>query len=251
MTRNSRRGHRFCRYADDCNIYVRSRKRRGTGDGLGEPVPDRKLRLKVNEAKSAVARPESASSWGSASPTTGARGASRQRPSTNSRRESGILTRRTRGCQPAADGRRATPYLEDGVDTSASARPRECSRTWKRGFADDYACIFGGSGRTGQIASRNCAAEACQSSTQRSPPVRRRDSGVCQDTRRSNRPCATTSSTPRSSPTLCHRPSLTQSNRRGTDPYARWCGRGAAVRPPPIPILGLSQPVGRRLRRTE
>ena len=29
--------------------------------------------------------------------------------------------------------------------------------------------------------------------------------------------------------------SLTQSNRRGTDPYARWCGRGAARRPP-IPI---------------
>ena len=25
-------------------------------------------------------------------------------------------------------------------------------------------------------------------------------------------------------------------NRRGTDPYARWCGRGAAARPSPIPI---------------
>jgi hypothetical protein len=30
----------------------------------------------------------------------------------------------------------------------------------------------------------------------------------------------------RSSSTLCLRPSLTQSNRGGTDPYARWCGRG-------------------------
>ena len=29
---------------------------------------------------------------------------------------------------------------------------------------------------------------------------------------------------PRSAPALCHRPSITQSNRRGTDPYARWCG---------------------------
>ena len=28
----------------------------------------------------------------------------------------------------------------------------------------------------------------------------------------------------------------TRSNRRGTDPYARWCGRGGAVRLPPIPI---------------
>src|SRR6266436_6594044 len=42
---------------------------------------------------------------------------------------------------------------------------------------------------------------------------------------------------PTRSPTilrLC--PSLTQSNRRGTDPYARWCGRGGVVRHPPIPI---------------
>ncbi len=33
------------------------------------------------------------------------------------------------------------------------------------------------------------------------------------------------------------RPSLTRSNRRGTDPYARWCGRGGAARHPPIPIM--------------
>ena len=26
------------------------------------------------------------------------------------------------------------------------------------------------------------------------------------------------------------------SNRRGTDPYARWCGRAGAARPPPIPM---------------
>ncbi len=52
-----RRGHRFCRYADDCNIYVRSRR-------AGERVLDsirrflqRRLRLRVNETKSAVARP--------------------------------------------------------------------------------------------------------------------------------------------------------------------------------------------------
>src|SRR5437870_3894462 len=38
----------------------------------------------------------------------------------------------------------------------------------------------------------------------------------------------------RSAPTLC--PSLTWSNRRGTDPYARWWGRGGTARCPPIPI---------------
>jgi hypothetical protein len=42
----------------------------------------------------------------------------------------------------------------------------------------------------------------------------------------------------RSSPNLCARPSLTRSNRRGTDPDARWCGRGGVARRPPIPISG-------------
>jgi RNA-directed DNA polymerase len=53
-----RRGHRFCRYADDCNIYVRSRR---AGERVMASVSrflTDKLRLKVNEAKSAVARPE-------------------------------------------------------------------------------------------------------------------------------------------------------------------------------------------------
>ncbi|XIA61974.1 group II intron maturase-specific domain-containing protein [Bradyrhizobium sp. TZ2] len=54
----ARRGHRFCRYADDCNIYVRSHH---AGERVRASISrflTDKLRLKVNEAKSAVARPE-------------------------------------------------------------------------------------------------------------------------------------------------------------------------------------------------
>jgi RNA-directed DNA polymerase len=54
----ARRGLHFCRYADDCNIYVRSRR---AGERVMASVSrflTHKLRLKVNEAKSAVARPE-------------------------------------------------------------------------------------------------------------------------------------------------------------------------------------------------
>jgi RNA-directed DNA polymerase len=52
-----KRGHRFVRYADDCNVYVRSKRAgcrvmRSVSEYLSE-----RLRLKVNEAKSAVARP--------------------------------------------------------------------------------------------------------------------------------------------------------------------------------------------------
>jgi RNA-directed DNA polymerase len=52
-----RRGHRFVRYADDCNVYVQSKR-------AGERVLDslerflaKRLRLEVNRAKSAVERP--------------------------------------------------------------------------------------------------------------------------------------------------------------------------------------------------
>ncbi|MCL4476828.1 MAG: group II intron reverse transcriptase/maturase [Nitrospirae bacterium] len=52
-----RRGHRFARYADDCNIYVRS-KRAGQRVMAGVTrYLSQKLRLKVNALKSAVARP--------------------------------------------------------------------------------------------------------------------------------------------------------------------------------------------------
>ena len=54
----ARRGLCFCRYADDCNIYVRSRR---AGERVMASVSrflTSKLKLKVNETKSAVARPE-------------------------------------------------------------------------------------------------------------------------------------------------------------------------------------------------
>ena len=51
-----RRGHAFARYADDCNVYVRSRR---AGERVMEALRRvyAKLRLRINEAKSAVARP--------------------------------------------------------------------------------------------------------------------------------------------------------------------------------------------------
>jgi len=57
-TELARRGHRFVRYADDCNIYVRSER---AGKRVMESVKlfiEKRLRLNVNEKKSAVARPE-------------------------------------------------------------------------------------------------------------------------------------------------------------------------------------------------
>jgi RNA-directed DNA polymerase len=53
-----RRGHRFVRYADDSNIYVRSER---AGQRVMKSITrfiEEKLKLKVNEKKSAVARPQ-------------------------------------------------------------------------------------------------------------------------------------------------------------------------------------------------
>jgi RNA-directed DNA polymerase len=52
-----RRGHRFVRYADDCNIYVKSKR---AGSRVLKSISqflNRHLKLSVNEVKSAVGRP--------------------------------------------------------------------------------------------------------------------------------------------------------------------------------------------------
>src|SRR5262245_57969414 len=83
------RGHRFCRYADDCNIYVRSRR---AGErvmaSVGRFLTNR-LKLKVNEAKSAGHDRRSGSSWVLVSRTTGASGASSRTRSPSSKHGSG------------------------------------------------------------------------------------------------------------------------------------------------------------------
>ena len=52
-----KRGYRFCRYADDCNIYVSCKR---SGERVMTAITaflEQRLKLKVNAAKSAVARP--------------------------------------------------------------------------------------------------------------------------------------------------------------------------------------------------
>jgi len=52
-----RRGHKFCRYADDCNIYVKSQK---AGERVMTSISrfiEDELKLKVNQSKSAVDKP--------------------------------------------------------------------------------------------------------------------------------------------------------------------------------------------------
>jgi RNA-directed DNA polymerase len=85
----TRRVHRFCRYADDCNIYVRSHR---AGERVMVSVSrflTKKLRLKVNETKRAVAQPEERKFLGFSISNDGSERHIAKKPSTNSRGTSG------------------------------------------------------------------------------------------------------------------------------------------------------------------
>jgi RNA-directed DNA polymerase len=93
-----KRGHRFVRYADDCNIYVRSER---AGLRVMESLSrflEKKLKLKVSAAKSAVTRPFRTSFLGF-SFTSGKNPKRRISPKAIDRLKKRVreLTRRTRG----------------------------------------------------------------------------------------------------------------------------------------------------------
>jgi RNA-directed DNA polymerase len=107
-----RRQHRFVRYADDCNIYVASER---AGKRVMQSVTrfiQRRLKLKVNEAKSAVARPQERKFLGF-SFTGGAVVKRRIAPKALLRCKQRVreLTRRTQGISVEQRTKELTSYL--------------------------------------------------------------------------------------------------------------------------------------------
>ena len=107
-----RRQHRFVRYADDCNIYVASER---AGERVMQSVTRfirRRLKLKVNEAKSAVARPQERKFLGF-SFTGGAEVKRRIAPKAllRCKRRVRELTRRTRGISLQQMAKELASYL--------------------------------------------------------------------------------------------------------------------------------------------
>jgi RNA-directed DNA polymerase len=108
-----RRRHRFVRYADDCNIYVASER---AGKRVMQSVTDfirRRLKLKVNETKSAVARPQERKFLGF-SFTYGAEPKRRIAPQALLRCKQRVrgLTRRTRGISLEQMTKELASYLQ-------------------------------------------------------------------------------------------------------------------------------------------
>lgn len=145
-----RRGLRFARYADDCNVYVRSRR---AGERVMESLKrfiTTKLKLKVNEQKSAVARPWERKFLGFSFTNAGVP-KRRIAPKAVDRFKERVreLTRRTRGVsieRMAEDlarylrgwigyfGRCETPSVLDGLEQWTRRRLRSALwKQWKRG----------------------------------------------------------------------------------------------------------------------
>src|SRR4030081_337571 len=107
----ARRGHRFCRYADDCNIYVRSHH---AGERVRASISrflTDKLRLKVNEAKSAVARPEERKFLGFSIANDGSERRIAPKALDKFKAQIRDMTRRTRGISLIRLIEDLTPYL--------------------------------------------------------------------------------------------------------------------------------------------
>src|SRR5512132_1771005 len=107
-----RRGHHFARYADDCNIYVRSRRAGERVMANVERFLARRLKLKVNAAKSAVDPPSRRKFLGF-SFTAGKEPRRRIAPQALARFKSRVreLTRRTRGASLARIVEELSRYL--------------------------------------------------------------------------------------------------------------------------------------------
>ena len=142
-----RRGHRFVRYADDCNLYVGSER---AGQRVMESVTrfiTHRLQLKVNQAKSAVARPGQRKFLDSASPVNENRGGgSPPRPSLALRSGFG-----NRPGEPVASAygrwsKSLRPIYEDGSGTSATVKRLRCCKVLKRGYAADFGRWCGSNG---------------------------------------------------------------------------------------------------------
>ena len=149
-----RRGHRFARYADDCNIYVRSRRAGQRLMGGLTRLLEGKLKLKVNREKSAVARPWERKFLGF-SFTNGKSQSAESRPkqSPGSRLSPNPYSS-TRGISIETMVRELGRYLQVGKATSAFAKPRPCWTVSISGSGVVYALLpvnNGGQGRHGTL----------------------------------------------------------------------------------------------------
>ena len=133
-----RRGHCFCRYADDCNIYMRSK---AAGERVLASVTaflEGKLRLRVNREKSAVAHVEDRKFLGYRLLRGGELGAA-PRVRNASRNAFGRLLVEIEASKSRRWPANSTVFSRAGSRTSVLRSARPCCVNWTVGFVGSCA----------------------------------------------------------------------------------------------------------------
>jgi RNA-directed DNA polymerase len=228
------RGHRFVRYADDCNVYVRSEKAGHRGHGEFDP-----LHRGASQVKSAVARPWQRSFLGftvTDDPQPRRRIADKAVARFKDRARA--LTRRHRGVSLDRMIADLNPLLRGWAGYFGFSQLHELASLdgWIR---RRLRCVVWVQWKTRGNRYRELrrlkVTERVASAAIFSPkgPWRLSSSSALHRAFPNKR----FKGFGLFSPWIRWR-ALNPPNRRGTDPYARWCGRGGAARRPPIPIDG-------------
>jgi len=145
------------RYADDCNIYVRSEKAGRRVMASLTRFIERRLKLQINTEKSAVARP-----W--------------QRSFLGFTVRNDPEFRRGIADKAKARFKHRVRTCGDGPATSPSASRTSCHR-WMAGSGGAFAASPGSNGRRAATATANSAASLSPSSRPVRPSSARRDRG--------------------------------------------------------------------------
>jgi RNA-directed DNA polymerase len=135
------RGHRFCGYADDCNIYVRAEK---AGEWVMVSVRqflEDKLRLRVNREGSAMAPIQEREFVGYRILRHGRVGIA-PRSLERAKRRTRQITRRNRGISLEQVMRELKSYLMGWVTNFAMQRARATCDDWTSGF-DASSGVYG------------------------------------------------------------------------------------------------------------
>jgi len=192
------RGHRFCRYADDCNIYVRSL---AAGQRVMESVTrflEGKLKLRVNREKSAVAPVGERKFLGHRLLLNGKLGIS---PKSVQRAKEKIrqITRRNRGVSLAQVIVELNRFLVDGCSTTAWRHVGLNFNVWTIGFGGNCVAIASNSAKGARPSLASFRSSAPRPLPHSVWPHPERVGGVCHELVSSSRPCPTVGSQPRAS----------------------------------------------------
>jgi RNA-directed DNA polymerase len=189
-----KQGHRFVRYADDCNIYVRSQRAGERVMASVEKFLTKRLKLMVNKAKSAVAKPSIRKFLGF-SFTSGKEPRRRIAPQAIARFKSRVreLTRRVRGASLGRIVKDLAVYLIGWRGYFGFCQPRQCCVILTNGSGDGCAPSSGSSGSMGVRALLSCVAPASARTWRRKPPAVHMAPGGSATAPRSPLPCRTPS----------------------------------------------------------